>query len=109
MRGLNLTHETREGILLHSKTRESVAAEAWGTATTLEGQIVKLADSIAYLNHDFQDAIRAGVLAEGDLPAEVTRDAGPGPLDAHRHAGARLRARLVGRASGEGEHRRASS
>lgn len=76
-RGLNLTQETREGILLHSKTRESVAAEAWGTATTLEGQIVKLADSIAYLNHDFQDAIRAGVLTEGDLPAEVTRTLGP--------------------------------
>jgi dGTPase len=69
--GLNLTAETREGILKHSKVRESVAAEAWGTAGTLEGQIVKLADSIAYLNHDIQDAIRAGLLAERDLPAEV--------------------------------------
>lgn len=75
-RGLNLTHETREGILMHSKTRESVAAEAWGTASTLEGQIVKLADSIAYLNHDFQDAIRAGVLVESELPAEVARTLG---------------------------------
>jgi dGTPase len=69
--GLNLTVETREGILKHSKVRESVAAEAWGFASTLEGQIVKLADSIAYLNHDIQDAIRAGLIAEGDLPAEV--------------------------------------
>lgn len=69
--GLNLTHETREGILVHSKVRQSVAAEAWGTASTLEGQIVKLADSIAYLNHDFLDAIRAGVLTESDLPSEV--------------------------------------
>ncbi len=69
--GLNLTAETREGILKHSKVRESVAAEAWGTAGTLEGQIVKLADSIAYLNHDIQDAIRAGLLAEQDLPAGV--------------------------------------
>ncbi len=70
-RGLNLTAETREGILKHSKTRDSVAAEAWGFAGTLEGQIVKLADSIAYLNHDIQDAIRAGLLAEGVLPRAV--------------------------------------
>ena len=70
-RGLNLMHETREGILVHSKTRESVAAEAWGTASTLEGQVVKLADSIAYLNHDYQDAIRAGVLDGSELPREV--------------------------------------
>ena len=70
-RGLNLTEETRDGILLHSKSRDSVAAEAWGTAGTLEGQIVKLADSIAYLNHDIGDAIRAELIAEHDLPAEV--------------------------------------
>ena len=70
-RGLNLTAETRDGILKHSKTRESVAAEAWGFAGTLEGQIVKLADSIAYLNHDIQDAIRAGLLSEAILPRAV--------------------------------------
>lgn len=75
-RGLNLTHETREGIRMHSKSRVSVAAEAWGTASTLEGQVVKLADSIAYLNHDFQDALRAGVLEQRDLPAEVARTLG---------------------------------
>ena len=67
-RGLNLSAETREGILMHSKVRESVAAEAWGTASTLEGQIVKLADSIAYLNHDIDDAIRAGLITPGELP-----------------------------------------
>ncbi|MGE3961309.1 MAG: deoxyguanosinetriphosphate triphosphohydrolase [Dehalococcoidia bacterium] len=70
-RGLNLTYETREGILKHSKVRESVAAEAWGFASTLEGQIVKLADSLAYLNHDIEDAIRAGLIAETDLPRDV--------------------------------------
>ena len=70
-RGLNLTAETREGILKHSKTRESVAAEAWGVSGSLEGQIVKLADSIAYLNHDIQDAIRAGLLSEAILPPTV--------------------------------------
>ncbi|MEZ4501624.1 MAG: deoxyguanosinetriphosphate triphosphohydrolase [Dehalococcoidia bacterium] len=66
--GLNLMPETREGILMHSKVRESVAAEAWGVASTLEGQIVKLADSIAYLNHDIQDAVRAGLITEAYLP-----------------------------------------
>ena len=75
-RGLNLTAETRDGILKHSKARQSVAAEAWGSASTLEGQIVKIADSIAYLNHDIEDAIRAGLIAERDLPAEVHRTLG---------------------------------
>jgi len=69
--GLNLTAETREGILKHSKVRESVAADAWGVASTLEGQIVKLADSLAYLNHDVDDAIRAELIAESDLPPVV--------------------------------------
>jgi dGTPase len=70
-RGLNLTWETREGILKHSKAREDILAEGWGTASTLEGQIVKLADSVAYLNHDIADAIRAGLLAEEDLPSRA--------------------------------------
>ncbi|MSQ30108.1 MAG: deoxyguanosinetriphosphate triphosphohydrolase [Dehalococcoidia bacterium] len=68
-RGLNLTDQTREGILKHSKTRDSVASEAWGVASTLEGQIVKLADSIAYLDHDIQDALRAELVAESQLPS----------------------------------------
>lgn len=66
--GLNLTWEVREGILKHSKARDDILAEGWGTASTLEGQIVKLADSIAYLNHDIADAIRAGLLREDELP-----------------------------------------
>lgn len=77
--GLNLMPETREGILKHSKLRASIAAEAWGWASTLEGQIVKLADSIAYLNHDIDDAIRAGLIAEADLPADVHRVLGATP------------------------------
>ena len=67
-RGLNLTAETREGILKHSKLRSDIAAEAWGTASTLEGQICKFSDSIAYINHDIEDAIRAGMMTEDDLP-----------------------------------------
>jgi dGTPase len=67
--GLNLTPEVRDAILKHSKLRESIAAEGWGAANTLEGQIVKVADSLAYLNHDIDDAVRAGVLRIEDLPA----------------------------------------
>lgn len=69
--GLNLTQEVRDGILKHSKLRESIAAEGWGIARTLEGQIVKIADSLAYLNHDIDDAIRAGVISVDSLPRQA--------------------------------------
>ncbi len=59
---LNLTEETRDGILNHTGAK---------TPETLEGQIVKIADRIAYLNHDIDDSIRAGVISEHDLPAEA--------------------------------------
>jgi dGTPase len=72
-KGLNLTREVRDGILRHSKLRESIAAEGWGIANTLEGQIVKVADSLAYLNHDIDDAIRAGVISVADLPSGVNQ------------------------------------
>ncbi len=58
-KGLNLTREVRDGILNH--TGDSMPA-------TLEGRIVRTADRIAYVNHDIDDAIRAGILAESDLP-----------------------------------------
>src|SRR3972149_5448766 len=74
--GLDLTWEGREGILKHSKAREDLLAEGWGTASTLEGQIVKLADSVAYLNHDIADAIRAGLLREEDLPRRTREGLG---------------------------------
>ncbi len=70
-RGLNLTYAVREGIYLHSKARRDIMGTAWGTPTTLEGQIIKLCDSVAYINHDIDDAIRAGVLQQTDLPAEA--------------------------------------
>jgi len=79
--GLNLTWQVREGILKHSKTRESVLAEGWGTASTAEGQIVKLADSIAYLNHDIADAIRAGLLRDQDLPRSTREVLGGSPSE----------------------------
>ena len=74
--GLNLTWEVREGIALHSKTRKDIAATAWGTASTLEGQIIKVADSIAYINHDIDDALRAGVLAPNSLPPSTVEQLG---------------------------------
>jgi len=72
--GLNLMFETRDGILRHSKGRSSVTSEeGWGLPATLEGEIVKLSDSIAYLNHDIQDAIRAGLIEATDLPSVALR------------------------------------
>ena len=57
--GLNLTWEVRDGILNHKSA---------GTPHMLEGQIVRLSDKIAYINHDIDDAIRGGVLKEEDIP-----------------------------------------
>jgi dGTPase len=68
-RGLNLTWETRDGIACHSKARASIVALGAGVASTLEGQVLKLSDSIAYINHDILDAIRAGIITPDDLPA----------------------------------------
>ncbi len=67
-KGLNLTWEVREGILKHSKDRQDVLGHIWDLPSTLEAQICRLADSVAYINHDIGDAIRAGLINEGDLP-----------------------------------------
>jgi len=71
--GLNLTWEVRDGILNHSKTREDVFGENWGKVNTLEGEVCKIADMVAYINHDIGDAIRAGIITEGDLPLSAIR------------------------------------
>lgn len=62
-RGLNLTYEVRDGILCHTTGPE---------ASTLEGRIVRHADRVAYINHDIDDAIRAGLFSEADLPRHIT-------------------------------------
>ena len=67
-RGLNLTWEVRDGILNHSKTGVPALGEGGGTPATLEGEVCKVADAVAYINHDIGDAIRAGIITEGDLP-----------------------------------------
>ena len=69
-RGLNLTHEVRDAILKHSApTDGGVQTAAWGQPETAEGWVVRYADKIAYLHHDIDDAVRAGIIAEDDLPA----------------------------------------
>lgn len=63
-KGLNLTYEVRDGILCHTRGKE---------ADTLEGRIVKLADKIAYINHDIDDAVRGQVISEKNLPVEAVK------------------------------------
>jgi dGTPase len=76
--GLNLTVEVRDGILRHTGE---------GGPATLEGKIVRLVDRVAYINHDIDDALRAGILSHGDLPQEE--------LDLLGETGARRIDRLV--------------
>jgi len=66
--GLNLTWEVRDGILNHSKTRVDILGQGWGKVNTLEGEVCKLADTVAWINHDIGDAMRAGIITENDLP-----------------------------------------
>lgn len=66
--GLNLTWEVRDGILNHSKLGEDIFGQNWTRTATLEGDICKITDAIAYINHDIDDAIRAGIINYGDLP-----------------------------------------
>ena len=63
LKGLNLTREVVDGKINHTRN---------GNPTTLEGKVVSLSDRIAYINHDIEDAISAGILTEDDLPGECT-------------------------------------
>ena len=65
--GLNLTYEVKDAILNHSGNNE---------ASTLEGKIVKIADRIAYINHDIDDACRAGIMSIDDIPKEIINTLG---------------------------------
>lgn len=77
-KGLNLTHEVREGILYHTKGRADIAEVAASEPpTTLEGKLVKVSDRIAYVNHDLEDAVRAGFIVEEEIPSEVLTVLGP--------------------------------
>jgi len=74
--GLNLTLEVRDGILNHSKSRGDILGEGWGKVNTLEGEVCKIADIVAYINHDIGDAIRAGIITERDLPLSAVKSLG---------------------------------
>ncbi len=75
-RGLNLTDPVRDGILRHSKTIESISSPVAGWPTTVEGQVVKISDGIAYINHDLDDALRAGLITLDDVPREILETLG---------------------------------
>ncbi|MBI4299211.1 MAG: deoxyguanosinetriphosphate triphosphohydrolase [Chloroflexi bacterium] len=76
--GLNLTKEVRQGIVAHSKPRGSVLGGDGLNSLTLEAQVCRLADAVAYINHDLADAFRAGVITEDDLPKEAVTVLGSG-------------------------------
>jgi dGTPase len=69
--GLNLTWEVRDGIGSHSKGRADIGPNDEGLPQTLEGQIARVADRIAYVHHDMDDAIRAGLLSEDEIPRDI--------------------------------------
>jgi len=70
--GLNLTWEVRDGIVNHSKSSTgTILGDDWGEIGTIEGEVVRIADTVAYINHDIGDAVRAGIIIEGNLPLEV--------------------------------------
>ncbi|HEY6356734.1 MAG TPA: deoxyguanosinetriphosphate triphosphohydrolase [Vicinamibacterales bacterium] len=79
--GLNLTWEVRDGIAHHSKGKYGlpVGSPPEHRAGTIEGQIARVADIIAYVNHDTDDAVRAGILEEAELPADAVTILGRTP------------------------------
>jgi dGTPase len=76
-RGLNLTHEVRNGIVKHSKGRGLILpVKQSERSETLEGQIVRVSDLIAYVNHDLDDALRAEVIKKSDIPQKILKALG---------------------------------
>ena len=73
-KGLNLTVEVRDGILKHSKGKGEIFSRSkQDMPITLEGQIVRVSDVIAYVNHDIDDALRAGVIRKADIPVRLNK------------------------------------
>jgi len=72
--GLNLTKEVRNGIISHTKGKGSINGPAvFEEPMTLEAQVVRICDRLAYINHDIDDAIRAGIINEEDIPEEAVK------------------------------------
>ena len=76
--GLNLTWEVRQGILHHSKSHTGTLEPPDDLDLSMEGLVCRLADAVAYTNHDIADAIRAGMVSEDDLPSSAKRLLGRG-------------------------------
>jgi len=75
--GLNLTSEVRDGIIKHSKGKGLIVPDnAKDRPVTLEGMVVRISDIIAYVNHDLDDALRAGVVKKAEIPKEIIRTLG---------------------------------
>lgn len=74
--GLNLTYEVRDGILNH---------QTEGKPHTLEGKVVRLSDKISYIHHDMDDAVRAGILTEADVPLQIRDVIGSTPSERLDH------------------------
>ena len=70
-RGLNLTWEVRQGIVSHSKPRGDFLGDGVANDLTLEAQVCRVSDAVAYLNHDLADAFRAGIIEEESLPPNI--------------------------------------
>ena len=70
-KGLNLTWEVRQGILHHSKPRGDFLSPGLTEGMSLEAQVIRISDAVAYLNHDLLDAFRAGVLTETSIPRYI--------------------------------------
>ncbi len=75
-RGLNLTDQVRYGIVHHSKPDDELSASFTGVSASLEGEAVRLADAVAYINHDWDDAVRAGIVSNKELPPLVVERLG---------------------------------
>ena len=100
--GLNLTWEVRDGIARHSKGKHGlpVGAPPEHRASTVEGQIARVADIIAYVNHDIDDAVRAGSPAtRRSCRRRPSRVLGTHVVAAHQHDGDRRRRRARSRAA----------
>ena len=74
--GLNLTREVLDGIRTHRKPRHDLSGTTVGPSSTLEAEVVKLSDAIAYINTDVDDAVRAGIIRPDDLPSGPIRRLG---------------------------------
>jgi len=71
-KGLNLNHEVRDGICMHSKGRKEILPQDISELpATMEGRVVRVADIIAYVNHDVDDALRASIIKEEQLPSHI--------------------------------------